>query len=282
MTKRKKTRKTHPVVEQIVSKKLHFDIGEYFSRGWEIFQANMGLFTLGSLAYLVITTFFPEAAIISAPLVAGFFIVAQKVERGEEKVEFKQFFKGFDQFADLLIASILSTIITIIGLIFCVLPGIYFMIAFSFYIPFVVFLKMDAIDSLKASLKVVNDNFIGVSVFMLALVALNVAGILFCGIGLLITLPLTFTITYAAFMDIIEQAEVEPALIEAYEEVEEDNDEEEEEEVDEDEIEAEVKKAAKKVKKTTSKKSTKKPAAKKSSTKKTTSKKTSTKKPPKK
>lgn len=279
MTKRKRIRETHPVIEQMLSKKLHFDIGEYIRRGWEIFQANIGLFVLGGLVYLAISSFIPEAMfIIGAPLIAGFFIVAQKVERGEEKVEFNQFFKGFDQFGDLLIASIISTIITIIGFVFFILPGIYFLIAFSFIIPFIVFLKMNAMDSLKASLKVVNDNFIGVAVLLFALVFLNFLGLIFCGIGLVLTLPLSFTIIYAAFMDLMEQAEVEPGLIEAHEEIEEEEETDEEDVVDEDEIEAEVKKAAKKVKKT----STRKTSPKKSSSKKTTSKKSSTKKTPKK
>lgn len=254
-----KSNQYHKTMEALTSKTLSFDSSDYIRKGWDIFQSKMGLFILFGLVYMGILSLLPEALlIINAPLVAGLFIVARKI-RNEEEVEFNDFFKGFEHFGPLFIASVISGLLIFVGTMFFIIPGIYLAIVWSFSVPFILFLGMDAWPSLQASMKFSNKNFVGVAILFLVLTVINLIGLLFCGVGLIITIPLTYTVLYAAFEDMVEQTDAETIAIEAAEE-------EEDEPV---KIEAPKKKKSSSSKKKSTKKSTSGSSKKKTSTTKT-------------
>ena len=81
--------------EQLIQQGYQTDAGKYISKGWEIFQKDMGLFigyTVLSILISVISAIIPFGSIlVSGPLAAGFYIVAHKINKGEE-YEFGTFF----------------------------------------------------------------------------------------------------------------------------------------------------------------------------------------------
>jgi uncharacterized membrane protein len=140
--------------------------------------------------------------VLGTPLLAGFFIVAYKIKRGEE-VQFGDFFKGFDNFVELMLVGIISSLFIFIGIILLVIPGIYLAVAYTFAVLFVIFHQNKAWDALENSRKLIHRKWWTIFGFMLVLGLINILGFLLIGIGILFTYPITMCALYAAFDDII-------------------------------------------------------------------------------
>jgi len=120
----------NPHIESAIENGYDFKIGDYFSKGFEIFKKNPG----GYLGYVIvfivislITSFIPLlgtliGVVINPALGVGIAIAAHKQEKtGSE--DFGNFFKGFDFLAQLVVANIVMLVIYImlaIPLIFIV------------------------------------------------------------------------------------------------------------------------------------------------------------------
>lgn len=137
--------------ERLIEQGFQTDAGKYINKGWEIFRMDMGLFiayTVVMILISVVSSFIPPVGLlISGPLIAGFYIVAHKINKGED-YEFATFFKGFDFFVQLLLYSLITSIFIVVGIIFLVIPGIYLAVAYTFVPLFIVFGKMEFWDGI--------------------------------------------------------------------------------------------------------------------------------------
>ena len=166
----------------------------------------MGLFIVYTIVTIVITaaaSLIPFGSLlVTGPLMAGFYIVANKISKGEP-YEFGTFFKGFDFFVPLLLFTLISTIFIALGLVAFIVPGIYLAVAYTFAPLFIVFAKMEFWDSMEFSRKLVTKRWWNIFGFVLLLFLINMAGVLAFLVGLLFTIPLTYCAIYAAFEDIV-------------------------------------------------------------------------------
>ncbi len=103
-------------------------------------------------------------------------------------------FSGYD-WGQVLIAAILISVATSIGLVLCILPGVavMFLTWFSFY--FIIDKQMSAIDGIKASFNLIKDNVGSVLILALACVGLYIAGFVACCVGLLVAMPVAVIAT---------------------------------------------------------------------------------------
>jgi len=192
--------------EHLIQQGYETDAGGYIRRGWEIFQDNMGIFVAYTVLMILISVFAAfipfGSLLVSGPLTAGFYIVANKISKGEP-YEFGTFFKGFDFFVPLLLYSLIAGIFVALGLVALIVPGIYLAVAYTFAPLFVVFGKMEFWDGMEFSRKLVTRNWWNIFGFILLLFLINLAGALAFLVGLLFTIPLTSCAIYAAFEDIV-------------------------------------------------------------------------------
>lgn len=192
--------------ERLIQEGFQTDAGKYINKGWEIFRRDMGLFigyTVIMILIMFVSAFIPFAALlVSGPLIAGFFIVAHKINKGEA-YEFATFFKGFDFFVQLLLYSLITSIFIVLGFILLVIPGIYLAVAYTFVPLFIVFGKMEFWDGMEFSRKLITKKWWNLFGFVILLGLINIAGMLAFGIGILFTIPLTYCAIYAAFDDIV-------------------------------------------------------------------------------
>jgi hypothetical protein len=200
-------------------------IGDYFSRGWEIFKSKALLFILFTLLLFVIQVVisilpFPLGAggggedspgggilsfiysIIAPVLAAGYYFVAFQVARGRS-AEFNDFFQGFNRFLPIFLTALVSTILTAIGLVFLILPGIYLAVAYLFAQPLVIDKGADFWQALETSRKLITKKWFAFLGLLLLIFLLNVAGAILFGIGLLVTFPLSVCVIAAAYEDIV-------------------------------------------------------------------------------
>jgi len=116
---------------------------------------------------------------------------------------FQDFFKGFEKTVSLIKLNLLIFIIVLAGLLMLVVPGIYFAVSYVFSHLFVWFYDREPSEAIRLSRKTVAGNFGQVLLLLLILAGINLLGVMALGLGVLLTIPFSFCVIYAAFEDII-------------------------------------------------------------------------------
>jgi uncharacterized membrane protein len=170
--------------------------------GFNIFRRSPGIFILYGMVTLVVISNPVSGLLLAAPVVTGYYIVARKIDRGRD-IELPDFFRSFDKFIPLLILHLLMTLVITLGLILLVIPGIYFAVSYVFAHFFVWFYDVEPSEAIRLSRKTVGGNFGQVLLLCLILAGINLLGAMAFGVGLLLTIPISYCVLYAAFDDII-------------------------------------------------------------------------------
>ncbi|MGZ4437661.1 MAG: hypothetical protein ACXVW6_08475 [Nocardioidaceae bacterium] len=93
------------------------------------------------------------------------------------------------------LASVILAILTVVGLVLCILPGLVVLFFTAYTLYFVIDKEMSAIEAIQASATLVNRNFGVLLGFFLATVLAYVVGALLCGVGLLAAIPIVLIAT---------------------------------------------------------------------------------------
>lgn len=147
------------------------------------------LSVLGAIISYLITAFLTRGALDESagrrPDVAAFFRIGNVV--------------------NVVLAAFLVTILTTIGLFLCVLPGIAVVIFSAFVYYFTLDQGQDAISAIRSSWSVVAKNFGSVFLLLLALLGINILGAIPCGLGLFVTIPLSYVAVAFAYRRLVGQ-----------------------------------------------------------------------------
>jgi uncharacterized membrane protein len=138
---------------------------------------------------------------ISAPLGAGFYVVSAKLMQRRTPA-FQDFFTGFQFFVPLILLSVVSAVLIILGFIFLILPGVFLMVCYLFPSMLIIDRRLDFWPAMELSRKTVQAQWFGFFVFVLLLVLINLAGAVALGIGLLISLPVSACAVAAAYAEV--------------------------------------------------------------------------------
>ena len=235
-------------LEDVLEEGYNFNIGEYIKEGWEIYKslfAEYLMFTVAFMLIMIVTGFIPFASIfLSAPLTAGFYLVAHRLTTNNFE-DFSNFFDGFKFFGPLVLQTLIISLISLaiilpfalsMGLkhymdlavleemnpedfteIFGMMKSMFLLIIPIFFIAislifapfFVLFFKQDFWSGIVFSFKFVLKNWIMVFLFAIVLGLISMAGVFVLFIGLLFVIPLTQTSLYAAFADITRLYDIE-------------------------------------------------------------------------
>ncbi|MBK9015634.1 MAG: hypothetical protein IPM82_17065 [Saprospiraceae bacterium] len=112
-------------IDRIIGEGINFKFSDYISRGFEIFQKDMGSFIGFTVIYFVLSmviSFIPivgniaNQLVVSPALIVGLYLFANKLDKGE-RPEFGTFFKGFDFVGQLVLAALVMGIILGISMI---------------------------------------------------------------------------------------------------------------------------------------------------------------------
>lgn len=204
-------------LERIRERGYDFDILNLFVRAWEMYKLqpllNASYTMLIISAALLFSIYFRDYAFlftifVSPPLLSGFYFVANKHSRGEPVV-YPDFFKGFSLYMPIFSIWLIGQIIVSLGIIAFVIPGIYLAVAYNFAVLMAIFGGFDFWNALEESRKLITVRWWKIGLLMLILLALNFLGAILFFFGLVVTLPLSYYITYILFEDITEDAFVE-------------------------------------------------------------------------
>jgi hypothetical protein len=184
-------------------------LGSYLKIGWQVFKqypggfmgfalVNAGIHLVLHLIPLLGTL---ASFALSPALMMGNFIVSAKLLQGKVPA-FRDFFAGFYFFGPLLLLSMASGALIGIGFILLIIPGIYLAVGYLFASALVVDRRLDFWPAMELSRRTLNPLWFGFFAFLLLLCLLNMAGALLLGLGLLISVPWSFSALTAAYADL--------------------------------------------------------------------------------
>lgn len=193
-----------------------YDIKKSLTRSWTLFTANAVVLIVGSLIVAITTqivgmiawyivSWLPQVMIwparsigptvislgASGFLLTNYYALILDIHRGGTP-SLGMLFERTDRIAISLITGLISGVIIGLGFMLCVLPGMLASVALLFTWLFLADGRTtDPATSIKNSLQLVSDNLGRIAPALVLVIALNIAGALLIGIGILISLPVS-------------------------------------------------------------------------------------------
>ncbi|KMQ71803.1 hypothetical protein [Chryseobacterium koreense] len=137
--------------------------------------------------------------VLMAPLYVGLIYVANKYDF-KEQIQISDLFIGYRQnLVNILIYSIISSIILAISFALCVLPGFFVMPLLLLGYPILLFENASFGDAISKSFQIAKENYgvmLGTSVLGLLI---SLSGILLCFVGILLTFMFFLVVMYSAY-----------------------------------------------------------------------------------
>jgi len=179
-----------------------FSIKVSLDYGWAKVKENMQISVLATLLMLAVSaisggkrravgTIVSLAAVVFGLIIRiGYTKIFLRMSDGE-KPKFSEIFSEYELFWKFLGVAILTALAVAGGLILLIIPGLIWAVRFSFA-PFVVVdTKMGPVAAMKESYAITKGNFWKLVLFWLAVIGINLIGVILLGIGLLFTIPMT-------------------------------------------------------------------------------------------
>ncbi|MBB3042904.1 hypothetical protein [Nocardioides soli] len=183
-----------------------YSAGTAWSFGWNKFTGNLGSIVIAVLVLVavqvvvqVVSYFVGDSLILrwvislagwvlSMIIGAGLVRAALDITEGRE-LDPKTLLTP-NKLGEVIVASLLISVATFVGLILCVIPGL----LVAFFTSFTLYFLMDrqelgAIDAIKASFEFTKNNAGNVIVWFLLCLATYIVGFLLCGVGLIAAIP---------------------------------------------------------------------------------------------
>ncbi len=200
-----------PVVAEVLARSPQLDITDCFSRSWVLLKSNFWLFVGATAVIFLVLVGLASVPVLghgaevifAFVLLAGLSLLFLKRIRGEP-ADLGQAFAGFSiQFVPLMLASIVAHLLTFIGILACVVPGIYLLVAWWMFVPLLILdQRLDFWTAMEVSRKVVNRSWWRCFGLLLLTCLVGVSGVAFLIVGLLITMPLAVGATVYAYEDL--------------------------------------------------------------------------------
>ena len=220
--------------ELVLGRDYTLDIGSCISRSWELLKAHfwpivgislLVMIAMGAINQLVALVSGPDfrgmmlehrfsggtlsivlgTSVVTAPayaiLMGGLYRYYLKLIRGQ-RAEIGDAFSGFTIApGQLALVGLVKAALSLLGYLFCILPGIYLSVAWMFAVPLVIDRRMQFWDAMELSRKVVTRHWFLLFAFVLVLGLISVCGFIACCIGLFVSIPITWMALMYAYED---------------------------------------------------------------------------------
>jgi hypothetical protein len=169
------------------------DIGRAVSRGWALVRDNMGVLIGATALGWIITLGAAWVPVlgwaVGIVLVGGLDYVFIRRIRGDA-VQVGDVFAGFNlAFIQLTLAGLVKALLTSLGFMLCILPGIYLGVGYVFALPLVIDKQMEFWPAMEVSRRVVHRHWWSVFALVIVLALIACAGFLVCIVGAFVTIP---------------------------------------------------------------------------------------------
>ncbi|HEV8074170.1 MAG TPA: hypothetical protein VGP21_08545, partial [Opitutaceae bacterium] len=203
------------LVNDLLAHAPKLNVGVCLSRGWDLWLDHFGRFLLAYLVFIPISVALSFVQINSLPIAtmlfggvftAGMYRYTLKLLHGEPTT-LTDLFSGFSEapgaliLAGLAIAFFIMTFAYLIaaGFLFCIVPVLYFGIAWTFTYPLILEKKLPFVPAMEVSRRVITRNWWRMLLLMLAAGLLSLMGITALFIGIVLTLPISLCVLACAY-----------------------------------------------------------------------------------
>ncbi|SDI71638.1 beta-carotene 15,15'-monooxygenase [Chryseobacterium jejuense] len=137
--------------------------------------------------------------LLLSPLYVGLIYIVNKYNT-KNPIEFSDLFIGYRQnFVNILIYSLLTWLISSVALALCVIPVFFVYPLLLIGYPILLFENASATDALSKSFNIAKENYGTFLATGLLGVLISMAGIILCGIGLILTAPFIMIVMYSTY-----------------------------------------------------------------------------------
>ncbi len=183
---------------------FQLDISSCFGRSWQLLKTNFAL-VVGSTALiliiLVLLGWTQIGWIISGPFLGGLALLYLKLIRNQPAT-LGDAFSGFSVAGlHLFLGWLIAALLTTLGCGLLILPGVFLAVIWWFTVPLIADRRMDFWPAMELSRKVATKHWFTVFGLLLLTTLVGIAGVLACGIGIFVTIPLAIGATYYAYED---------------------------------------------------------------------------------
>jgi len=199
------------IAAEYLRRNVEIDIGSAVSRGWALVMANLPVLAGATviawavgvgLGFLLPVIGGAVGVLLGSILHGGVLYMFIRRIRGED-VQLGDMFAGFNIAPlPLLLAGLLCGALTAVGLVLCILPGIYLAVGYLFVLPLVIDKKLDFWPAMEVSRQVVTKYWWSMFLFVIVLILIVCAGALACGLGLIIAMPVVFAAAMYVYEDL--------------------------------------------------------------------------------
>ena len=199
--------------------------------GWNTLKKNFGFF-LGMLAIIVavnllvglVMSLFSEEApkVLVIAVSAISWILDLLISMGvikitlkfcdQEQATYRDLFSAYRLLLNYLVGSIVYGIMVAIGFVFLIAPGIYLAVKYQFYDYLIIDKGMGPKDAIKRSGVLTEGVKRNLVLFWLALVGINILGMIALGVGLIATVPVSWLANAYVYRRLQLQAENNSAI----------------------------------------------------------------------
>jgi uncharacterized membrane protein len=186
------------------------DIGRAVSRGWELVMANAPVLIGGAVLSWAISLglgLIPRLGWLFGPVIgwvlhAGLSYMYIRRIRGED-VQVGDLFAGFNiALANIVLTGLFVTALTAVGVLLCLLPGVYLAVCYIFALPLAIDKRLDFWPAMEVSRRVVHDQWLSMFLFLLVLFFIVCVGALACGVGLIVAVPVVMASLMFVYEDL--------------------------------------------------------------------------------
>lgn len=187
-----------------------FPISESVRYGWDTFKANVGFFIVLLIIICLINAFFSVFSSLFArdlpffaflfnlgSILAGIVInivtikIALKFCDGDTRPTMEDISFSASLFYKFVLGYFLYALIVLAGFLLLIVPGIIWSIKYLYIVYLIVDKEMGPLEAMRKSAEITNGVKWELFAFTLLLMVINVAGIMFFIIGLIVTIPVT-------------------------------------------------------------------------------------------
>ena len=199
----------------------NFNIGDMVGQSWKIVQNNAGILIGGAALLIIIQSVISTILqkilgagglaqlILGGPFLLGYFGVTLKAVRGG-KPAFEDLFSGFQRFLPAFVANLVISILTGIGFILCILPGIFVAMIYSLTYLYMHDRRLDFWPAMESSRQTVMAALGAWVPLYLVFILLCIVGALACGVGIIVTAPIAVVLLTLAYEQVSGGATILP------------------------------------------------------------------------
>lgn len=194
------------IAAEYLSRGGSVDVGGAISRGWELVRDNMAVFVGATLLAWLIAVAVPVIGWLIGPVLMGGldYMYIRRI-RGEA-VQVGDVFAGFNvALLNLVLAGVVKWVITSVGFLLCLLPGIYLAVGYVFALALIMDKKMEFWPAMEVSRQVVHRHWWSMFALLIVLVIIVCLGVLACIVGVLITAPIAAASLMVVYEDLFGQ-----------------------------------------------------------------------------